>query len=84
MNTDRYFRSSSFPLTAFLFSKGEQVTGINQTNKPGKKEFVFLLTPRLEELVDLYQFGEKDDLELFVNVNTYEQGRRQLLDKLNS
>ncbi len=84
MNKDRYFRSSSFTLTAFLFSKGEQVTGINQTNNPSRKEFAFLLTPRLEELIDLYQFGDKDDLELFVNVNTYEQSRRQLLDRLNN
>lgn len=82
MKPDKYFRSSSFPLVAYLFSKGEQVTGINQTDNPSKKEFAFLLTPHLEELVDIFKFGAGDNPELFVNVNIYEQGRRQLLDKL--
>lgn len=83
-NSNRYFRSSSFPLVVFLFCKNEQVAGINPTDNPTKKEFAFLLTPRLEELVDLYKFGDRNDPELLVPVHFYEQARRELLDKLNT
>ncbi len=83
MKQDRYFKSASFPLVAFLFAKGEQVAGINPTDNPTKKEFSYILTPRLQELVDLYKFGDRNDPELLVNVYLYEQGRRQLLDRLN-
>ena len=79
----RYFRSSSFPIVVFLFCKGEQVAGVNPTDNPTKKEFAFVLTPRLSELVELYKFGDRTAPELLVNVHLYEQGRRQLLDRLN-
>ena len=82
-NEERYFRSSSFPLVVFLFCKNEQVAGVNPTDNPAKKEFAFLLTPRLTELIDLYKFGDRSAPELDINVFLYEQGRRQLLDRLN-
>lgn len=83
MNNDRYYKTSSFPLVSFLFSKGEQIAGINPTDTLTKKEFVFVQTDRLADLIWTYKFGENDDQELLVNARTYEQGRRQLLDKLN-
>jgi hypothetical protein len=83
MNTDRYFRSTSFPLVAFLFTKGQQIAAINVTDNPSKKEFSFMLTPILEELVELFKFGDRDDPQLLVNVHSYEQARRELLDRLN-
>lgn len=84
MKQDRYYRSTSFPLAAFLFSKGGQVAGINFTDNPAKKEFAFIATPHLEELAHIYQFGDKKDPELFVHAHVYEQSRRELLDRLNS
>lgn len=83
MNQHRYFYSSSFPLIAFLFTKGEQIADINPTDDPRRKEFAFVKTPRLEELVNLYRFGNKNDPELLVSVRLYEQARRELLAKLN-
>lgn len=82
MKKDRYFISTSFPLVTFLFTKGEQITGVNQTDDPRKKEFAFILTSRLEELADLYKFGERDNPELSVNVRLYEQARGELLSRL--
>lgn len=82
-NSDRYFRSTSFPLVVFLFTKGEQVAGINPTDNPPKKEFAFVTNPRLEELVSLYKFGDRNDPELLVSAQLYEQARRQLMDRLN-
>ncbi|MDP3725848.1 MAG: hypothetical protein Q8R36_01480 [bacterium] len=78
------FRSASFPLVTFLFAKGEQVAGINPTDNPSKKEFSFVSSPRLEELVYLYKFGERNDPDLLVQVHIYEQARRELLDGLNN
>ena len=84
IDKDRYFRSSSFPLVAFLFAKGEQVAGIFPTENPSKKEFSFVSSPHLEELAHIYQFGDRNDPELLVLARLYEQGRRELLDRLNS
>jgi len=36
-DSDRYFRTSSFPLATFLFAKSEQIAGINETEEKGKK-----------------------------------------------
>ena len=83
IDKDRYFRSSSFPLVAFLFAKGEQVAGIFPTENPSKKEFSFVSSPRLEELVELFKFGDRNNSELFVHAHEYEQARRELLDRLN-
>ena len=82
-DSDRYFRNCSFHLVNFLYAKGEQIVEINQIDNSGKKEFAFLRTPRLEELVNLYKFGNRNDPELFVSVHVYEQARRELLDRLN-
>lgn len=82
-DSDRYFRSASFPLVVFLFTKGEQVAGINPTDNPSKKEFAFVASPRLEGLVHLYKFGDRSDPELLVSAQLYEQARRELMDRLN-
>lgn len=80
---NRYFRSSSFPLVIFLFAKGEQITGVNPTDNPSKKEFCFVRTNRLDELCEIYKFGKDEDIELLVPIRLVEQARRQLLDRLN-
>ena len=82
-DSDRYFRSCSFPLVLFLYTQEQQIAGINPGDKPGQKEFAFVKTPRLEELVHKYKFGSKDDPDLFVSAHKYEQARRELLDRLN-
>ncbi len=82
-DSNRYFRSSSFSLVAFLVTKGEQIAGINPTDNPSRKEFMFIATPRLEELVSLYKFGDRNDPELLVSAQLYEQARRELMDRLN-
>ncbi|MDO8430177.1 MAG: hypothetical protein Q7S73_02320 [bacterium] len=82
-DSDRYFRSSSFPLAVFLFARGEQIAGINHTDNPNKKEFAFVHTDRLNELCEIYKFGKDEDVELLVPIRLVEQARRQLLDRLN-
>ncbi len=75
-------RTSSLNQAVFLYAKEYQISGVNSiTNK--QKEFVFVKTDELEELVWLYRYGEKDDERLLVEVHKYEQARRELLDRLN-
>jgi len=82
-NIDRYHRTTSFPIACFLYSKGQQIAGINATDIGNKKEFVFIKTDFLTELVNIYRFGDRDDERLDVQVHLYEQARRELLDRLN-
>jgi hypothetical protein len=82
MKTDKYFRTTNLTLSVFLYANGQKITGINSVNKD-QKEFAFLETSMLEELIDLYKFGDKDDERLLVQVHVYEQARRELLDRLN-
>jgi len=80
---ERYYRDSSFPIALFLYAKGEMIAGVNPADRPGVKEFAFPRTPRLEELLQKYKFGDRNDPSLLVQVHTYEQARRELLDLLN-
>ena len=81
--TDRYYRTSSLQLSIFLFAKKQQIAGVNATDEPGKKEFAFVKTDYLEELVDKYRYGISDDPDRTVDVGVYEHARNVLLDRLN-
>ncbi len=80
---ERYFRTSSLPLSIFLYSKGQQIAGIDFVSNSSKKEFAFVFSPCLEELVEKYKFGERIDPDLLVQVHLYERARDELLDRLN-
>jgi hypothetical protein len=80
---DRYYRTTNLSLATFLFAQNEQIAGINEVDNSTDKQFVFSKTMRLEELVQAYRFGEKEDADLLVNVRSYEEGRRFLLDRIN-
>lgn len=82
MKKDKRFETTSFPLALYLCAKREQITSINLTDDPGRKEFSFSKTDRLDELVNLYKFGDRNDPDLLVEVHAYEQARRELLDRL--
>jgi hypothetical protein len=79
---DRYFRSSSLPLATFLFTKEQGLVGIHATDGC-KKEFLFVQTPRLEELVGKYKFGERNDEDALVDARLYEHARQELLDRVH-
>lgn len=80
---ERYFRTSSLPLSIFLYSKGQQIAGIDFVSNSSKKEFAFVFSSCLEELVEKYKFGERIDPDLLVPVHLYERARNELLDRLN-
>ncbi len=81
IKNERYFRDSDFQKCNFLYAKGQKLANVNSLGN-GIKEFVFIQSPRLEELEEKYKFGDKDDPDLLVQVHVYEEARRQLLSFL--
>jgi hypothetical protein len=81
-NEDTYWRSSSFNLVVFLYTKGAKIAGISPTSDSGRQEFVLMKTDRLMELIKKYKWSSRDDPDLLVPVGLYEQSRRELLDRL--
>lgn len=79
---DRYHRTTSLTLAIFLYVKDQQIVGIDRISDSGKKEIAFLKSPYLEELVNKYKFGERNDADLLVPVHKYEQARNELLDRI--
>ncbi len=67
----------------YLYAKNQQIAGINPTDSPGKKEFAFIRSDRLDELEDKYKFGDRNAPDLLVPVHLYEHARNELLDRLN-
>ena len=82
MKKDRYFRTTNLNLGVFLYAQNQPIAGVNPV-AGDQKEFAFLDVPRVKELVDLYKFGDRNDVRLSVEVHRYEQARRDLLDRLN-
>lgn len=80
---EKYIRTTNLNQSVFLYAKDQQIAGINSIRKD-QKEFVFIKTDTLEELIWLYRYGERDDDRLLVEVHKYEQSRRELLDLLNA
>jgi hypothetical protein len=82
-DTDRYFHTSSLPIAVFLYAKGYQIAGINQTAEAGRKEFAFVTSNELKELVDKFKWGDRNDPDLLVSVRLHDQARQELLDRIN-
>jgi hypothetical protein len=79
---DRYFRTCSLPIATFLYTKEQPVVGVDQSEDPKRKEFVFPRTDFLDELVYKFKFGDRNDSDLLVSVRLYDQARQELLDRL--
>jgi hypothetical protein len=79
---ERYFRTTSLPIATFLFAKGLLIAGINQGTS-FKKEVCFVRTDHVDELIEKYKYGDKDDEDLLVSIHVYEHARNELLDQLN-
>jgi len=82
LKADKYERITNLNLACFLYALDCPIAGVNPIDR-NQKEFAFVKTDRLEELVWTYKFGEKDDENLLVNVHKLEYARRYLLDRIN-
>lgn len=81
-NRNGHFRSSSLPLATFLFAKEQEIDEI-QTTDGFRKEFLFVRTPLLAELVDAYKFGKRDTEDVMVDARLLERARQDLLDRVH-
>ncbi|MDO8451324.1 MAG: hypothetical protein Q7S76_00460 [bacterium] len=79
---DKYVRTSSLPLATFLFACEQKIAGIRPLDGK-KREIVFVKTPRLEELVDKFKFGERGDKDVLVDARLHERARQELLDRVH-
>ena len=81
-DADKYENMTNLNQAVFLYAKDQPIVGINPLDGE-QKEFAFLKTDMIEELIWLYRYGERDDERLLIEVHKYEQARRELLDRLN-
>jgi len=79
---DKYERTTLLSLASFLLARGQSIVGINSTGKGAEKEFAFVITPLLEELIHAYRFAPIGDIRLTIDVKLYEQARNELLSAL--
>ena len=76
MNKNRYYKSRSANLVAFLYAKGHPIVGVENVGKD--IEYTLPRTPYVEELVELYRFGPGNHPDLLVQVRDFQQAERQL------
>ncbi len=64
MHQNQYYKTASFYTSVFLIIKNCELVGVEGMTD-SKKIFVFNKTPKLQELVQVFNFGkEEDDLAL--------------------
>ena len=80
-NCDKYFKTSSFYLSAFLFTNGLELVNIDKIN-PKQAVFVFLDTPERESLLHSFNFSKENSSEVMVDARKFISAIKQLKDKL--
>jgi len=77
----KYFRTTNFYASCYLFSKGLELVGINKDN-PRKCEFCFIDTPERALLLAAFNFGKEDDPKVMVDARKLILAVKTLKDKL--
>lgn len=81
-NSDtKYFRTESFYLSVFLFSKGLELVNIDHTNSKRSK-FIFRDTPERELWIEAFNFAKENSSEAMVDVRKLVMAIKMLKDKL--
>lgn len=79
---DRYFRTSSFYLAAFLFCNGLDLVNIDKTANPKRASFVFRDSPEREFLVENFKFGKENLNPVMVDARKLIVSIKALKEKL--
>lgn len=82
MKNDRYFRTSSFQCSCFLFAKGMELADIDKISNPKRSTFVFLDSPERPELLQAFDYGKEGDPTVMVDARKMMLATRQLKEKL--
>lgn len=79
----RYFRTSSFYISAFLFSKELELVNVEEDpSNPKRSQFVFRDTPEREILTHSFNFAKEDSPEVLVDARKLVIAIKTLKDKL--
>lgn len=79
---DRYFKTSSFYVASFLFTKDQTLVNIDKATNPKRSQFVFLDTPERETLLQSFNFAKENSSEVMVDARKFVSAIKQLKDKL--
>lgn len=79
---NRYFRTTSFYISAFLFAKGLELVNIDKTTDPKKARFVFVDSLEREFLLESFNFGKENDPEVMIDARKLIMAIKMLKDKL--
>jgi hypothetical protein len=78
-----YFKTNNFYLAVFLFTKGLELTGIDNTYNSRQKTFKFKDTPQRQIYVEAFAFGKKNCNEIMVDARDFQAGIKFLKERLN-
>jgi hypothetical protein len=73
------YSTSNTNLAIFLKTKGYQLSGIEDDIISGKKIITLKGDADIDDLAELYKFGDKDDTRLKVSVKELEESRREIV-----
>jgi hypothetical protein len=77
----RYFRTTSFYPAAFLYAKGIELASIQRITSR-RSEFVFVDSPKLQDLLHSYNFALENDPTALVDARQFEAAIKALKDRL--
>ena len=72
--SQQIYSTTNFYLSCFLLARGIQLVGLNQTDDPGRRSFVFVESEMRSVLADEYNFN----LDSEVNVRDFVSAIRKL------
>ena len=77
-----YFETTNLNLAVFLYFKNKLVAGVNPNKK--QRKYTFINNDSIQELIYLYEFGDRDDERLLIPIHQYKKIEYKLLTKINS
>ena len=77
-----YFRTKSFKIARFLYAKNFVLANIDKIPNPRKATFVFIESPEIGELLEVFNFGEENAPEIMVDARKLMRAEEELKDKL--
>lgn len=78
----RYFKTSSFYIACFLFTKNQVLVNIDKVTDPRRAQFVFLETSGRSELLQNFNFAKENSPEVMVDARKFVVAIKQLKEKL--
>ena len=81
MYQNQYFKTQSFYLALFLFVKGCELIEVEKSISI-KKNFVFIDSPKLHELVEIFNFSKENDKKIMVDIRKVATAIKRLKDLL--